>query len=172
MDYLTLAETRRSVRAFTDEPVTDTHVDQLLRAAIAAPSAGNRQAWHFIVVRDHALKEAFATKATQQSFIATAPVVIVVCTDPRQNEDRYAERGEHLFAIQDTSAAIQNILLAATSLGLGTCWCGGFDESVVAATLKLPKHIRPVALIPVGHPAGALPEPTPRRPLSEVVEYR
>ena len=172
MDFLKLAEARRSVRAFTEQPLTDDQLEQLLKAGIAAPSAGNRQAWYFIVVKDAMLKETFATKATKQDFIATAPVVIVVCADPSQNADRYAERGEQLFTLQDTSAAIQNILLAATDLGLGTCWCGGFDEKVVAEALDLPRHLRPVAMIPVGHPAAQLPERTPRRPLTEVVEYR
>jgi nitroreductase len=171
VDFLELAKSRRSVRSFTEQPLTDQQLDTLMQAAIAAPSAGNRQAWHFYVVRTPALKTAIAEQAANQPWIGTAPAVIVVCADPAQNADRYAARGQHLYTIQDTAAAIENILLCATSMGLAGCWCGGFDEDTAAEILKLPAGHRPVALVPLGYQAGPTPEPRGRRPLADAVTY-
>jgi nitroreductase len=101
-------------------------------------------------------------------FIEAAPVVIVVCADERRCSRRYGARRKNLFCIQDTAAAVQNILLAAYAMGLGTCWVGAFDEEVVKGALKVPDDVRPVALIPVGYAAGAS-EMRRRRPVSEVM---
>ncbi|MCD5408798.1 nitroreductase family protein [Candidatus Bipolaricaulota bacterium] len=163
---------RRSVRRFDpQQDVSPELVNRLLEAARWAPSAGNAQPWRFVVVRSPELKEKLAQAALGQRFLAQAPVVIVVCADLARTRDAYGHRGETLYCLQDTAAAIQNIHLAATELGLGTCWVGAFDESEVARLLALPPGFRPVALVPVGYPAEA-PAPRPRRPLSEVVEYR
>ncbi|MBC7318248.1 nitroreductase family protein [Candidatus Bipolaricaulota bacterium] len=162
---------RRSVRRYQSAPVSDEVLTELLSAAVMAPSAGNAQPWRFIVVRDQRLREGLVSAAYGQSFLAEAPVVIVVCADLERARRTYRERGETLYCLQDTAAAIQNLLLAATAKGLGTCWVGAFDEGKVAELLTLSKNLRPVALIPVGKPAES-PQARPRRPLSEVVEYR
>jgi nitroreductase len=163
---------RRSVRHFVpDRPLSEGELGELLRAATWAPSAGNAQPWRFIVVRDRALREALALAAGGQGFVSQAPVVIVVCADLARARQAYGERGVSLYCLQDTAAAIQNIHLTAVSLGLGTCWVGAFDEGAVAKLLGLPRDLRPVALIPVGYPARAT-QPRPRRPLTEVAEFR
>jgi len=173
MDFWSVIERRRSVRAFSKETeVSKDAVAQVLRAAILAPSAGNRQPWHFIVVRDPSLRKALAEAAYGQEFLAEAPVVIVVCAEPQRSANRYGKRGAELYCLQDTAAAIEHILLAATALGLGTCWVGAFDESRAAKSLQLASHFRPVALIPIGKPVSEGPRETGRRPLEEVVEYR
>jgi nitroreductase len=172
VSFLKLAQSRQSIRAFTPQSLSDSQIEDVLAAAIAAPSAGNKQAWHFEVVRDPALKSAIAEQAAKQPWIATAPIVIVVCADPAQNSERYGERGRDLYTIQDTAAAIQNMLLCAVDLGLGGCWCGGFDERTAAEILDLPTHLRPIALLPIGYPGGPAPDPRPRRPISEVVNFR
>jgi nitroreductase len=159
---------RKSVRAYAPKGLTDEELEALIKAAISAPSAGNMQPWGFVAVRDRGVKEALVEAAHGQSFIASAPVVIVVCADPARTTPRYGERGEKLYCLQDTAAAVENIMLTAAHNGLGTCWIGAFDEGMAAAAIGLPGGIRPVAMIPVGYPAQD-PTPRPRRPVAEVL---
>lgn len=166
----TIFAKRRSVRQFLPDAVPDDAIEQILRAATEAPSAGNRQPWHFYVVRRPALKEQLCAAAWSQAFIAQAPVVLVVCAEPARSAERYAERGEALYCLQDTAAAVQNMLLCAAQLGYGSCWCGAFDEAVAAQAMALPAGQRPVAIIPLGLPAKGGKQPA-RRSLREVVTY-
>jgi nitroreductase len=161
---------RRSIRSFRGDPVSEENIEKILIAAQRAPSAGNRQPWHFYVVRNQNLKESLAQAAFDQKFIAQAPVVIVVCADPERSALRYGERGRTLYAIQDTANAGMNIWLTVTELGLATCWIGAFDEAMAAKVLSLPSNLRPVAMFPIGFPAesGRI---TPRRPLQEIVTF-
>ena len=171
VDVFEAIRARRSVRRYVGEPLAPETLAELLSAAVLAPTAGNAQPWRFVVVRDRKLRESLVGAAYGQGFLAEAPVVIVVCADLERARRAYRERGEHLYCLQDTAAAIQNLLLAATARGLGTCWVGAFDEGRVAELLGLPQGLRPMALIPIGKPAET-PKARPRRPLSEVVEYR
>jgi nitroreductase len=167
-DFWQVLARRRSIRAFDPtKEVSDDQVQQLLQAAIAAPSAGNRQPWFFYVVRDLAVRQRLAQAAWGQDFVAEAPVAIVVCAEPERSASRYGDRGSGLYCLQDTAAASENILLAAVALGLGACWVGAFDEETAAQALNLPPTQRPVAILPIGHPAES-PSRRPRRPLSEV----
>lgn len=145
-------------------------MERLIDAARWAPSAGNIQSWEFIVVRRPGIKKALAEAALGQDFMEEASVVIIVCADENRSSQGYGTRGESLYCIQDTAAALQNIHLTAYSLGLGTCWIGAFNEEEARRILKIPQGIRPVALVPVGYPAET-PRPTSRRPLSQVVRY-
>jgi len=171
MNISELISERRSVREFSGEAVTEEQLTELLTAAQLAPSAGNRQPWHFYVVQNAETKERIAHEGANQPFIATAPVVIVACVEPQLNEDRYATRGRDLYCIQDVAAAIENLWLTVVALGLACCWCGGFDEAEVSAILQLPPTRRPVAIVPIGHQAGPLPDPRPRRPLDEIATF-
>lgn len=154
MDLFEAIYKRQSIRAYDSErSVSDEKIFKILGAACQAPSAGNIQPWRFVVVRDESLKKALAWAALGQRFIAQAPVVIVVCADLEASERGYGRRGTDLYALQDTAAATQNLLLAAWAEGLGTCWVGAFDEKETAEVLKLPSEIRPVAIIPVGYPS-------------------
>ncbi|MGY4707173.1 nitroreductase family protein [Candidatus Bipolaricaulota sp. J31] len=168
---LEIVKGRRSIRKFKPDPVPENDLVEILEAAIWAPSAGNAQPWRFIVVRDPGIKRKLVVAALGQDFIAEAPVVIVVCTDLERARRAYGDRGVGLYCIQDTAAAIQNMLLLAHAKGLGTCWVGAFSEEEVCEALALPEGLRPVALVPLGYPAQK-PRPRPRRPLDEVVEYR
>ncbi len=159
---------RKSIRAYAAKGLTDEEVETLIKAAIGAPSAGNMQPWGFVAVKDKSVKEALVEAAHGQSFIASAPVVIVVCTEAARTTPRYGDRGEKLYCLQDTAAAVENIMLTATHNGLGTCWIGAFDEGMAAEAVGLPKGIRPVAMIPVGYPSQD-PPPRPRRPVAEVL---
>jgi nitroreductase len=170
MDLFEVIQHRSSIRSFTSEPVSEQEVTTLLEAAIKAPSAGNLQPWRFIVVRDPAFKHKLVDAALGQQFLTEAPVVIVVCADLSVYRTRYPERGVELYCIQDTAAAIENLMLAAVALGLGTCWMGAFDEDQAAQAMNLPKGIRPLAIIPVGHPTSPATA-RPRKPLQDVVHY-
>jgi len=159
---------RRSIRVFSDKNIPEGGVELLVEAACWAPSAGNRQPWEFVIVRDEENKRRLAEAAYGQYFIAEAPVVFVICADPRRSASRYGRRGSELYCLQDTAAAVQNLLLTAKANGLGSCWIGAFDEGRVAEAVGSPKGVRPVAIVPVGYPAES-PPPRPRRRLSEVI---
>jgi nitroreductase len=161
---------RKSVRAFRDVSLRDGDLEKILGAAILAPSAGNLQPWSFVVSSKEDFKRALAQAALSQEFIANAPVVITVCAIRAQSAARYGDRGIALYCLQDTAAAIENILLAATALGYGACWIGAFDEEEVRKVLNIPPAARPVALIPIGIPDEE-PEETTRKPLEAVLHY-
>jgi nitroreductase len=163
-----MIEERRSIRAFTDRVISEKEAELLVEAACLAPSAGNRQPWEFVLVRDDENKQRLAEAAYGQYFIAEAPVIFVVCADPRRSASRYGRRGIELYCLQDTAAAIQNLLLTAKANGLGSCWIGAFDEERTAEVIGAPEGMRPVAIVPVGYPAES-PPPRPRRRLSEVI---
>ena len=158
------------MRAFTEEEVSEHEIKELLEAARLAPSAGNIQPWSFVVVRDHDTKRRLAEAALNQFFIEKAPVVVVVLADWNRSKQRYGSRGVNLYCIQDTAAAVENMLLAAVALGLGACWVGAFQEDAVSAVLKVPEGYRPVAIVPVGRPSEK-PKTPYKRPLEEIVRH-
>jgi nitroreductase len=159
---------RRSVRSFTDEDVSEEDVGKLLDAARLAPSAGNIQPWSFVVVRDAKIKRRLCEAALNQSFIVEAPVVVVVCADWGRSGRGYGSRGISLYCIQDSAAAVENLLLAAVALGYGACWVGAFNEDMVRVVLGVPKELRPVAIVLVGRSAET-PDPPYKRSLDEIV---
>jgi nitroreductase len=142
---------RRSIRKFVAGDVTDEQVGLLLQAAMAAPSAGNRKPWHFVVVRDPELRARIAQSHPYARMAEQAPVCIVPCGEPGLS---FADRPG--FWTQDVSAATENILLAAVALGLGAVWCGVYpnEERVVEARaiLGIPEDVIPLCYIPVGVP--------------------
>ena len=170
MEFSKLVKTRRSIRKFdAAKPVTDEQINAILEAGIWAPSAGNTQCGRYFVVRDKKVKEELAVKAGHQPFICEAPVVIVVCADLRHIEKSYGSRGSDTYAIQDTAAAIENMLLTITDLGLASCWIGAFDEGKAEKILNVADGWRALAMLPVGHSAVQAPKAPPRRALDEVV---
>lgn len=138
---------RRSIRKYTGEPVTREEIQALLEAAMAAPSASNRQSWEFVVVQDAALRQQLADTHQWAYMAADAPVVFVVLGD----------EGTSDHWVEDTSAATQNLLLAATALGLGGVWVGIYPraerEAHVRAALGIPEGKRVLCIVPVGRPA-------------------
>lgn len=170
MDVLEAVKGRRSIRAFRKVDVPAETVEKLIDAARWAPSAGNIQPWEFIIVRNVEIKRKLAKAALGQFFIEEAPVAIVVCADEARSAEVYGMRGKTLYCVQDTAAAIQNIHLAAYSMGLGTCWVGAFMEDEVKKILKTPLGIRPIAIIPVGYPAEK-PPPGSRRSIKQIVHF-
>ncbi|MFA6255249.1 MAG: nitroreductase family protein [Patescibacteria group bacterium] len=154
MDFWKVLKSRHCVRSFdSNKPVADEQIEKLINAAKMAPSAGNCQDWEFVVVKEKEKKQQLIEQAIsfRQSFVAKAPIVIVVCVDSNKTKDHYGERGHDLYSIQDTAAATQNLLLATTALGLGACWVGAFDENKTREVLNLTDNLRPVVIIPVGY---------------------
>ncbi len=164
---LSLIRTRRSVRKFTSDPLPEGCEQMLLEAFRWAPSGGNAQPWHVRGVRGDELKQRLCQASLSQQAVAQAPVVYVVCADLDRAFKAYKQRGVELYCLQDTAAAIQNLLLAAHAMGLGACWIGAFRERSVVEILQLPEHLRPIALVAVGVPAED-PRVPPRRSLGEV----
>lgn len=145
--------TRTSVRDYTDSPVTDEQIETMLKAAMSAPTAVNKQPWAFIVIKDRATLTAIADSIPSMKMVKKAPLAIVVCGDMTKALD-----GEgHDFWIQDVSAATENLLLAAHAQGLGAVWCGVYPASgrvaLISDLLKLPDEIIPLAFVPIGEPA-------------------
>lgn len=152
MSLLEIIKKRRSVRRFQGKEIAKNIIDELIEALIWAPSAGNLQSRKFYLVSNPEVKDNLVKAAWEQRFIAEAPLVIVACADMRI-ETYYGSRGTNLYTLQDVAASIQNLLLLAHEHGLATVWVGAFDEDGTAKALKLPGHLRPVAIVPVGYPA-------------------
>lgn len=143
---------RKSVRAYTPQPIEKEKVDLLVRAAMAAPTAVNKQPWAFVVIDDRAVLDQLAKELPYAKMAAQAPLAIVVCGDLSK-----ALHGENdSYWMLDCSAASQNLLLAAESMGLGAVWTAVYPEAdrmeKVRKALSLPTHIVPFNLIPVGYP--------------------
>ncbi len=161
---------RRSIRSFQDRDVEEEKILKMIEAATWAPSAGNVQPWEFVVVRNPEIRKKLAEAAYNQRFIEKAPVDIVVVADERRSAYAYGDRGRTLYCIQDTAAAIQNMLLVATEMGLGTCWVGAFNEQAVKELLGIPFGCRPVAIIAVGYPAETPSAPV-RKNYKDLIHY-
>jgi nitroreductase len=151
--------TRTSVRKYTNEAVTKADIETMLRAGMAAPTAVNKQPWHFVVVTDREQLNALAAANRGTGMAAKAPLAIVVCGDMQKTLSAIGQG----FWVQDCSAATENILLAANALGLGGVWTGLYPNeeraNAVRDVLKAPEHIVPLCVIVIGHPAET---PTPK----------
>lgn len=168
MEFQQLLSERRSVRAFTGAPVSAEQRQILLEAAIRAPSACNLQSWHFYVVADRAKIEALYPTVYGAAWIQKAGLVVIVCTDADAITHRFGEKGSSLFCLQDTAAAMENLLLCAADLGLGGCWIGAFDPEACRVFAAIPDSRTPVAIAAIGEIAEKSPL-RERRPLDEVV---
>ena len=139
---------RRSIRKYTPQPVSDKDIKTMLEAAMAAPSASNLKPWHFVVVTAKETLNDLAEAHPHGKMLSEAPLCIAVCGDTAISESLW---------VQDCSAATENLLLAATALGLGAVWLGVYPRqdrvSNIRKALRLPETIIPLNLISIGHPA-------------------
>jgi len=168
-ERLRLLFKRVSIRKFKEDDIDDDTLKTLLEAANAAPSAGNLQARDFIIVRDKKKKIELARAALNQMFIAEAPVVVIICANYPRSMRVYGSRGR-LYAEQDATAAVENLLLAVTALDLGAVWVGAFNEEKVSELLNIPNYVRPMAIVPIGYP-GERPERRSRYPIDMLTHY-
>jgi len=154
MDAIDAILTRRSIRKYKKKTITEEILQKLLQAAFSAPSAGNQQPWHFVILDDRKILNVIHTFHPSARMLTEADKAILVCGD--LNLEKF--KG---FWMIDCAAAAENILLAAHSLGLGACWLGLYPrEGRVAGMrklLRLPTHIIPFALISLGYPAEIKP---------------
>jgi len=141
MDVFDAIQERRSIRAYQDTPVPREKLEKILEAARLAPSAGNVEPWHFIVVTDGE-KRKLLSKGRYAKFCAEAPVVIVACGDKEASPDWYAI---------DVALAVENMVLTASNEGLSTCVVGSFEEKEVKETLKVPQYFEVLLLLAVGY---------------------
>jgi F420 biosynthesis protein FbiB-like protein len=196
--FVRLAEGRRSIREFTEQPVLDDQIERVLEAARLAPSAHNRQPWRFVVVRDAMRREALAQAMTERLRqdraadgddpsdiqadverarlrLTHAPVAIIICLT-MESMDAYPDarraQAERIMAVQSVAMAGENLLLAAHAEGLGACWmCSPlFAPEVVRARLGLPEGWEPQGMVLLGHPASS-PAARPRSPLREITRW-
>ena len=153
-DALDVIMTRASVRSYTDKPISTDKVEKMLKAAMAAPTARNQQPWAFVVVDSREILDELAEALPHAKMAAQAPLAIVACGDLTKSLSGIAQE----YWVQDVSAAIENLLLAAHAMELGAVWTGVYPipERVndVVQVLSLPEHIIPLAVIPIGYPAG------------------
>jgi nitroreductase len=164
MDAMEAILSRRSVRSYTSAPIPETLLSQLLRAAMNAPSAGNEQPWHFVVIRDRAILEAIPGFHPYASMLRGAAAAILVCGDLQLEKFKG-------FWVQDCSAATENILIAARALGLGAVWLGlhPLEERVtqMRKLLGIPDHVVPLSLVSLGYPKDE-PRPADRYQVARV----
>lgn len=162
---------RHSCRAFLPAwDIPEEHLRILMECLRWSPSAGNLQPWFFYIVKDQHKKQELARAAFRQNFIADAAITFVVCAEPEGSAATYGKRGTTLYCIQDTAAAVENLLLAATALGYGSCWIGAFNEEMARQALNIPRHLRPVAIVPVG-PGKPIIRFPGRKAASEIFEF-
>lgn len=161
METFEVINTRRSIRAYKDEPIEKSKIDILIESARLAPTAGNKQKFKLIIVdyNEKDLKNRLATACNDQQFVGTASNIIAGISEPDYKWDQV-----------DVAIVLEHIVLEAVELGLGTCWIGAFKEDEVKRLLKIPKDKKVVALLVVGHPAES-PQSKMRKDVSQLVSY-
>jgi nitroreductase len=144
MDVFEATQQRRSIRNYQDKPVEREKLERILEAARLAPSAKNLEPWHFIAVTDPGKRKGLSG-GTWAKFLTQSPLVIVACGDKKASPDWYAI---------DVALAVENMVLVATSLGLGTCCVGSFNEKDVKTALKIPENYEVLVMLAVGYPGN------------------
>ena len=151
MDLFDVIQARKSVRKYTSQSVGQEKIEQIMNAAQLAPSWRNRQCWKFIFVNDPETKKELirCTGTFNRSWLGKEHAIIVACGNPNQS----GTRNDKSYYLVDVAIAMENLVLAATALGLGTCWIGAFDEDKIKTLLNIPQPYRIVAITPLGYPA-------------------
>jgi nitroreductase len=166
MEFAELIRTRYSVRAYKPDPIDDDVLNQVLEAARLAPTAANRQPLQLIVIPTEG-REAELRRIYNRDWFVQAPLVICACGIPAQGWVRSDGRN---YTDVDVAIVMDHLILAATELGLGTCWVGAFDPTAARQVLALPEGVEPIVFTPLGYPADR-PKPKKRKALSELVRY-
>ena len=166
MDFSELIQKRYSVRAYRPDPVEEDKLHQVLEAARLAPSAANRQPFQFIVIRT-AGREDELRRIYQREWFTQAPLILCACAIPAQGWVRMDGKP---YTDVDVTIAMDHLILAATELGLGTCWIAAFDPTAAREVLGLPDEVEPIAFTPLGYAVDRLGGKK-RKPLSDLVRY-
>ena len=165
MDLYEAIKKRYSCRSYAAKPIEQEKLDRILEAARLAPSAKNLQDWRFVVVTDEKKRKELAAAANEQMFIATAPVIIVGCS----NTDYTMRCGQKIAPI-DLAIAMEHIALTATAEGLAACWIGSFYPEKVRKVLDIPEKVEIIELMPIGYPADKETH-KPRENIEKIVCY-
>jgi nitroreductase len=168
VSFLELIRARYAVRAYRPDPVPDELLAQVLEAGRLAPTAANRQPVRIMVIHT-AGREADLGRIYRREWFVQAPLVLCVCTIPGEAWTRKASDGRS-YADVDAAIVMDHMVLAATELGLGTCWVAAFDPGVAREVLALPDGVEPLLFTPLGFPADE-PRVKERRPLAEMVHF-
>ncbi len=164
MDFTELINRRYSVRAYRPDPVDEEKLQQILEAARIAPTASNRQPFRLIVIST-AGREAELQRIYRRQWFVQAPIVLCICGVAAEAWTRMDGKS---YVDIDAAIAMDHLILAATQLGLGTCWVGAFDPDAAREVLDLPEGVEPIAFTPLGYPADSA-RTKQRKPLSELV---
>lgn len=166
MEFQELITKRYSVRAYKPDPVAEETLQKVLDAARLAPTAHNFQPFQLVVLHT-AGREEELKRIYERNWLSQAPVIVVVCA---VYEGAWLRMDKKNYAEVDATIAMDHLILAATALGLGTCWIAAFNPEELRALLKLPDGVEPIALTPIGYAANQ-PREKNRKPLSELVRY-
>ncbi|MBS3737142.1 MAG: nitroreductase family protein [Candidatus Bipolaricaulota bacterium] len=168
MEVKEAIERRRSIRAYKDEEVPRSLLEDIMESVRMAPSASNRQDWKFIIIDDESTKDQIYEAANEQSFVREAPVVIAgVATEPDEMMSCEVSAGT-----VDLSIALDHLTLRAAEEGLGTCWIGAFDQEKAKEILEIPEDHKVISLMPLGYPTYDLTrEEKRRKKLEEIISY-
>lgn len=170
MEFMELAQKRRSLRSYVDKPVESDKLNYVLECARLAPSWKNMQCWRFIVVEAESSRQALAEALTEGNpgakALRQAPLVIVLCALPGESE--VWENKDYMML--DAGLAMEHLVLAAAEQGLGTCWQASFYEDRIRAVLQIPDGVRVIAMTPLGYAAEER-RPRPRKEIGEIVFY-
>jgi len=177
MEFLDVIKTRTSVREYSEKQVEDEKITYVLECARLAPSWANRQCWRFIIIQDKEMIEHIAKSSVFNHWLKTAPILLVACADPIDS----GSNNSHEYYMTDVGIAFDHLILAATDVGLGTCWVADFHEEKLKELLEIPKRIRIVALSPLGYPSEkkgiteqitkSLLKAHKRKTIEEIVHY-
>jgi nitroreductase len=170
VEFAQAVKRRFMCRSYEARDVPDEVLERILDLGVRFPSAGNTQPQEFIVIRTRETKNELARAALDQSYLAEAPVVVVVVSDTRRSKARYGARGERFYSIVDGAFASLLLILAAVDAGLGAAFVGAFDDDEVQAVLGLPQAVRPIGIIPIGFCAES-PQKVPRLPRQQIIHY-
>ncbi|TXT61342.1 MAG: putative NAD(P)H nitroreductase YodC [Promethearchaeota archaeon] len=161
--FLKFLKERRTIRCFKDEMISEKELNMILEAGQWAPSASNRQAWKFIVLKNKDIINKLSNEAIYGKFVREAPVVVAIVGEVHENPNWY---------IQDTSLASMNMILMAWSLNIGTCWIGSMDRERAKEILGMKKDNFLLTILPFGYLRKKIPKPPPRKDLKEITEER
>jgi nitroreductase len=167
MEFFELIQQRYSVRAYKPDPVEDEKLEQLLEAARLAPTAANKQPFQLVVIRTEGRKEELQRIYRREWFVQ-APIIICACAVGGEGWVRSEDKKRYRDV--DIAIVMDHLILAATDLGLGTCWIAAFNVAAAREILGLPDNVEPIIFTPVGYPADTL-GPKERKPLSDLVRY-
>ncbi len=160
---------RRSIRKYKDKKLSKNALSSILDAIRYSPSAGNLQNYRLIVVEDEKKKEEIAKYCFEQKWMIRAPVLVVVCSDDSDVKRTYEDKSE-IFCRQNAAAGIQNMLLKAYSIGLGSCWVGSFKQEDIRKVLRIPDHINVEAVLSFGF-SDEDPKPQKKLDLNDIVHF-